>query len=107
MKEAEYYHALDGRRVMCDLCPHHCVVSDGHRGRCRSRVCIGGKLYSEAYGRPCALAIDPIEKKPLAWFHPGTEARISTVSSSTSNTSSAMITASKGALMGSPVSTIL
>ena len=73
MKEAEYYHALDGRRVMCDLCPHHCVVSEGHRGRCRSRVCLGGKLYSEAYGRPCALAIDPIEKKPLAWFHPGTE----------------------------------
>ena len=73
MKEAEYYHALDVRRVMCDLCPHHCVVSDGHRGRCRSRVCLGGKLYSEAYGRPCALAIDPIEKKPLAWFHPGTE----------------------------------
>ncbi|MGI6223262.1 MAG: AmmeMemoRadiSam system radical SAM enzyme [Prevotella sp.] len=73
MKEAEYYHSLGDGRVMCDLCPHHCVIAEGHRGRCRSRVCQGGKLYSEAYGRPCALAIDPIEKKPLAWFHPGSE----------------------------------
>jgi pyruvate formate lyase activating enzyme len=73
MKEAEYYHSLGDGRVMCDLCPNHCVIAEGHRGRCRSRVCHDGKLYSEAYGRPCALAIDPIEKKPLAWFHPGSE----------------------------------
>ena len=73
MKEAEYYHLLYDGKVRCDLCPHHCVIAEGGRGRCRSRVCRDGKLYSEAYGHPCALTIDPIEKKPLAWYHPGSE----------------------------------
>ncbi|SET21584.1 AmmeMemoRadiSam system radical SAM enzyme [Prevotella sp. kh1p2] len=70
MKEAEYYHpTADG--VVCDLCPHRCHIREGQRGICRSRLCRDGKLYSEVYGRPCALAIDPIEKKPLRAFHPG------------------------------------
>ncbi len=63
---------MDGRRVECLLCPHHCRIADGQRGRCRSRRNQGGTLVSEAYGLPCALAIDPVEKKPLYHFHPGT-----------------------------------
>lgn len=57
--------------VRCLLCPHECLIKVGHTGICRSRKNIGGKLYSMVYGRPCALADDPIEKKPLLHFHPG------------------------------------
>ena len=57
----------------CRLCPHHCHILEGKTGRCHSRRNIGGHLVSEVYGRPCALAIDPVEKKPLYHFHPGTK----------------------------------
>ena len=57
----------------CRLCPHHCLILEGKTGRCRSRHNVGGHLVSEVYGRPCALAIDPVEKKPLYHFHPGTK----------------------------------
>lgn len=70
--ECRYYNKLDGGVVECSLCPHHCHISDGKTGRCRSRRNIGGKLVSEVYGHPCAIAIDPVEKKPLYHFHPGT-----------------------------------
>ena len=56
----------------CTLCPHHCRIAKGKTGVCRSRRNQGGVLVSEVYGKPCALAIDPIEKKPLYHFHPGT-----------------------------------
>lgn len=72
MKEAKYYK-VEGDRVVCTLCPHGCRLREGQTGRCRSRLAHDGKLYSLVYGRPCALAIDPIEKKPLLHFHPGTE----------------------------------
>jgi len=58
--------------VECRLCPHHCHIANGRTGRCRSRRNHDGILVSEVYGKPCALAIDPIEKKPLYHFHPGT-----------------------------------
>jgi pyruvate formate lyase activating enzyme len=58
--------------VECDLCPHHCKISDGKTGICRSRRNKDGILVSEVYAKPCSLAIDPIEKKPLYHFHPGT-----------------------------------
>ena len=71
MKEARFYTATrDG--VECLLCPHHCRIREGGRGICRSRGCRGGKLYALSYGRPCALADDPVEKKPLDHFMPGT-----------------------------------
>ena len=57
----------------CLLCPHHCVMANGRAGRCRSRRNHDGVLISEVYGKPCSLAIDPIEKKPLYHFHPGTK----------------------------------
>lgn len=59
--------------VECQLCPHHCHIALGKTGRCRSRRNEGGLLVSDAYAHPCALAIDPVEKKPLYHFHPGTQ----------------------------------
>lgn len=57
----------------CLLCPHHCKILNGKTGICRSRRNQDGVLVSEVYGKPCSLAIDPIEKKPLYHFHPGTK----------------------------------
>lgn len=71
MQAAEYYHADGDGTLTCDLCPHHCHLPEGRRGICGSRITQGGKLFSEVYGHPCALAVDPIEKKPLAQFYPG------------------------------------
>ena len=71
MKEARYYTSIEGG-VECQLCPHHCRIKEGGRGICRSRECSGGKLWALSYGRPCALADDPVEKKPLYQFMPGT-----------------------------------
>ena len=64
MKEARFYIPVEGG-VECRLCPHHCRIKEGGRGRCRSRECRGGKLWALSYGAPCALAVDPVEKKPL------------------------------------------
>lgn len=70
--ECRYYSRLANGSVRCTLCPHRCLLAEGRRGRCGSRRNDGGVLVSDAYGRPCALADDPIEKKPLVGFHPGT-----------------------------------
>ena len=70
--ECRYYKSSGGT-VECLLCPHHCRIVDGKTGICRSRRNLNGRLVSDVYGKPCALAIDPIEKKPLYHFHPGTE----------------------------------
>ena len=72
MIECRYYRKLEGGGVECLLCPHHCHIAEGKTGVCRSRRNHGGVLVSEVYGKPCALAIDPVEKKPLYHFHPGT-----------------------------------
>ena len=71
--ECWYYQKLEDGRAECQLCPHHCHISEGKTGICRSRRNRGGVLISDVYGRPCSLAIDPIEKKPLYHFHPGTK----------------------------------
>lgn len=70
--ECRYYERLKGGVVRCLLCPHHCRIADGKTGICRSRRNHQGMFVSEVYAQPCALAIDPIEKKPLYHFHPGT-----------------------------------
>ncbi len=70
--ECRYYQLSADGVVECLLCPHRCRIAEGRSGRCGSRHNVQGVLYSEVYGRPCALAIDPIEKKPLYHFHPGT-----------------------------------
>jgi pyruvate formate lyase activating enzyme len=69
--EAYAYKKLSGQRVVCQVCPHHCLLSPGDRSVCRSKVNIGGTLFSLAYGNPCAVHVDPVEKKPLYHFLPG------------------------------------
>lgn len=74
MTEKEsYFYVVTEKGVQCTLCPHKCNLAEGQYGLCRSRVNKGGKLITEAYGRVCALNIDPIEKKPLFHFYPGTK----------------------------------
>ena len=58
-------------QAVCGLCPHHCHLSEGQTGFCRARKNVGGKVLSINYGKLTSLALDPIEKKPLARFHPG------------------------------------
>lgn len=64
--------ASSGRQVRCELCPHECVLGDDDRGFCRTRFVKDGALYTAAYGNACTLALDPIEKKPLYHYLPGT-----------------------------------
>lgn len=73
MHEAKYYEKLDNNKVHCYLCPRHCKIGDGQPGFCFIRVNEGGRLYQLAYNQPYAINIDPIEKKPLFHFYPGTE----------------------------------
>lgn len=70
--ECGYYQRLEDEKIECQLCPHHCKIANGKTGICHSRRNQNGSLISEVYGKPCSLAIDPIEKKPLYHFHPGT-----------------------------------
>jgi len=71
--EARYYEKLDDLKVRCRLCPHECLVADGKIGFCRVRVNDGGRLVAATYGRAAAIHIDPIEKKPLYHFYPGSD----------------------------------
>lgn len=69
-KEAFSYTTTGKNTTVCGICPNACVLTPGDRGICRSKVNIDGKLYSLAYGNPCAVHVDPIEKKPLFHFRP-------------------------------------
>jgi len=71
-KEAMNYIATP-KGVKCLLCPNQCILKDGQSGLCKSHVAYGEKLYSIAYGNPCSVHIDPIEKKPLFHFLPSAE----------------------------------
>ncbi len=71
MKEAMFYKRLPEKKVQCFLCPRRCVILPGKRGFCRVRENQGGRLMSLVYGQLCSMAIDPIEKKPLFHFAPG------------------------------------
>jgi len=72
LHEARFYKKIDEKTVQCELCPRGCALTDGQRSFCRVREPRAGKLYSLAYGQACAVHIDPIEKKPLFHFLPGT-----------------------------------
>jgi len=72
MKEAMFFEKLDDKRVKCNLCRHHCVIEDGKKGICRVRENHSGVLYSLVYRKLISENIDPIEKKPLYHFYPGT-----------------------------------
>ncbi|OGI33995.1 MAG: AmmeMemoRadiSam system radical SAM enzyme [Candidatus Moranbacteria bacterium RIFOXYC1_FULL_44_13] len=72
MKESVLYERLGNNNVRCKTCNHFCLVAPGHRGVCGVRENVDGKLYFLAYGRAVAASIDPVEKKPLYHFLPGT-----------------------------------
>jgi pyruvate formate lyase activating enzyme len=71
LKEALLYKKLDDHRVSCQLCSHRCLIPDGKFGICQVRENKGGTLYTHAYGELIAQHLDPIEKKPLYHFIPG------------------------------------
>jgi pyruvate formate lyase activating enzyme len=72
MKTALYWHAIISGRVQCDLCPHQCRLANGQWGLCKARQAMNGELKAAGYGHVSAAHLDPVEKKPLYHFHPGT-----------------------------------
>ncbi len=68
----KYWHALQDGRIQCDLCPRFCKLHDGQRGFCFVRACQDGQIVLTTYGRSSGFCVDPIEKKPLNHFLPGT-----------------------------------
>ncbi len=69
--QAKLWEKLEDNKVRCLLCPTGCVIADGGQGQCRVRRNKGGVLYAASYGEATALAVDPIEKKPLYHYFPG------------------------------------
>ena len=72
-KEAMFQEET-ARGIMCRICPNECVLKEGELSKCNNRKVIKSKLYTLAYGNPCSVNIDPIEKKPLYHFLPGSRA---------------------------------
>ena len=72
--EARYYDKLPHRKIKCRLCPRECEIDDLERGFCGVRENRGGTYYTLVHSRPCSKNVDPIEKKPLFHFLPGTNA---------------------------------
>ncbi|HSW26115.1 MAG TPA: AmmeMemoRadiSam system radical SAM enzyme [Burkholderiaceae bacterium] len=68
---ARWWHALPDGRIQCDLCPRDCKLHEGQRGMCFVRQRVGGAMVLATYGRSSGFCIDPIEKKPLNHFLPG------------------------------------
>ena len=71
-KLSPYFTPLSDGRIRCELCPRFCQVEKGQRGYCRVRENVDGRYYSLVYGNPCAVHVDPIEKKPFYHVLPGT-----------------------------------
>lgn len=71
MHEALFYSKLENQVVRCELCPWNCILNLGQTGNCNVRENIDGRLISHVYNKVAALAVDPVEKKPLYHFHPG------------------------------------
>ncbi|WP_258955852.1 AmmeMemoRadiSam system radical SAM enzyme [Shewanella woodyi] len=69
--DTRYWHALDDGRIQCDLCPRHCQLREGKRGVCFIRQNIDSEIKLTSYGRSSGFCVDPIEKKPLNHFYPG------------------------------------
>ncbi len=69
-REGQFYRRLEGGVVQCLVCPNRCTLQPGDRSICRTKVNMAGKLYTLAYGNPCAVHNDPVEKKPLYHFRP-------------------------------------
>lgn len=69
---AKWWELKSNGKILCTLCPRYCTIGEGQKGFCYIRENIDNKLYSIGYGKPTGFAIDPIEKKPLSHFLPGT-----------------------------------
>src|SRR5271169_1511773 len=73
MKEALYYETWKENKLRCNLCPFECRIKEGEIARCLGRQNIEGKLYAINYAKTTSCAMDPIEKKPLFHFYPGSQ----------------------------------
>jgi pyruvate formate lyase activating enzyme len=71
-KESPYY-VVTPKGVKCQICPNQCILTEGKESICRTKIAQGDKLYTLAYGNPCSVHIDPIEKKPLFHFYPASK----------------------------------
>ncbi len=71
-KLAKWWEPHENGKILCTLCPRYCTIGKGQKGFCYIRENIDDKLYSIGYGKPTGFAVDPIEKKPLSHFLPGT-----------------------------------
>jgi pyruvate formate lyase activating enzyme len=70
-RPGQWWHPIENERIQCDLCPRDCTLSEGQRGLCFVRKNEGGEMVLTTYGRSSGFCIDPIEKKPLNHFLPG------------------------------------
>lgn len=68
-----FYEKMPDKKVKCTLCPHYCVLAEGQTGLCQARINKGGEMKSLSYGKIAAIHIDPVEKKPLYHFMPGSQ----------------------------------
>ena len=73
MKKAKYWRKKESGAIECLLCPNECTIKEGKEGTCKNKTNIGGELYAHHYGQVSAIAMDPIEKKPLYHFFPGSQ----------------------------------
>lgn len=74
IREAVFYEKIEGRRIKCTICPRECKIGNLERGYCGVKENRNGKYYTLVYGNPCAVHIDPIEKKPFFHYLPGKNA---------------------------------
>jgi len=73
MKKALFYEKLERGLVRCELCPHYCLIADNDHGICNVRINHNGNLYSELFEKVSSIGLDPIEKKPLYHYYPGSK----------------------------------
>ncbi|MGC1509541.1 AmmeMemoRadiSam system radical SAM enzyme [Ketobacter nezhaii] len=71
VRQTKYWHSLEDGRVQCDICPRQCKLRDQQRGLCFVRANVGNQIVLTTYGRSSGFCVDPIEKKPLNHFYPG------------------------------------
>ena len=71
-RQVDFFEHIDENTIKCKVCPHSCVIKEGNVGRCKVREVKDGVLYASNYGEISALSLDPIEKKPLFHYKPGT-----------------------------------
>jgi pyruvate formate lyase activating enzyme len=69
----KYYETVDNEKIKCLLCRHHCILKEGQVGICGINMNKNGELINLAYGHPSSINVDPVEKKPLFHFLPGSD----------------------------------